>query len=158
VDIAKIQPVRRRLIIGVASVIISAGALAGCSTHAETPKAVPTTSTSALTGPVINLSSLMFHPTTITVKAGDTITWRNDEAITHTVTSGRFVGVDKTTGLRSSQEPDGTFNAKLAGKGKTFSFTFTKPGTYSYYCDIHQGMNATIKVVADTTSIEGDEK
>jgi hypothetical protein len=33
------------------------------------------------------------------------------------VTSGRFVGVDKTTGLRASQKADGTFNAKLAGKG-----------------------------------------
>ena len=44
------------------------------------------------------------------------------------------------------------------GKGKTFSFTFTKPGTYTYYCDIHQGMNATIKVVADNTSGEGEQK
>ena len=157
-DITRIEPVRRRLLIGVASVFIAAGVLAGCSAHAETPTAVPTTSASALTGPVINLSSLMFHPTTITVKVGDTITWRNDEAITHTVTSGRFVGVDKTTGLRSSQEPDGTFNAKLAGKGKTFSFTFSKPGTYTYYCDIHQGMNATIKVVGGTTSIDGDQR
>jgi plastocyanin len=157
VDVTRIQPVRRRLIIGVTSVFITAGAVAGCSAHAETPTAVPT-ATSAPTGPVINLSSLMFHPTTITVKVGDTITWRNDEAITHTVTSGRFVGVDKTTGLRSSQEPDGTFNAKLAGKGKTFSFTFTKAGSYTYYCDIHQGMNATIKVVGDPTSTESDQK
>lgn len=157
-DITRIQPARRRLLIGVASVIISAAALAGCSARAETPTTVPTTSTSAAAGPVINLSSLMFHPTTITVKVGDAITWRNDEAITHTVTSGRFVGVDKTTGLRSSTEPDGTFNAKLAGKGKTFSFTFTKPGTYTYYCDIHQGMNATIKVVGDASSIDGDQR
>jgi plastocyanin len=157
VDVTRIQPVRRRLIIGVTSVFIAAGAVAGCSAHAETPTAVPT-ATSAPTGPVIDLSSLMFHPTTITVKVGDTITWRNDEAITHTVTSGRFVGVDKTTGLRSSQEPDGTFNAKLAGKGRTFSFTFTRPGTYTYYCDIHQGMNATVKVVGGTTSTESDQK
>jgi plastocyanin len=158
VDMTRIQPVRRRLIIGVASVFIAAGALAGCSAHAETPTAVPATATAAPTGPVINLSSLMFHPTTITVKVGDTITWRNDEAITHTVTSGRFVGIDKTTGLRSSQQPDGTFNAKLAGKGKTFGFTFTKPGTYTYYCDIHQGMNATIKVVGASTSTDGEQK
>jgi len=100
----------------------------------------------------------MFHPSTTTVKMGTTITWRNDEPITHTVTSGRFEGVDKTTGLRSSQDPDGTFNAKLSGKGKTFSFTFTKPGTYTYYCDIHQGMNATITVVADSASTEGNQK
>lgn len=108
-------------------------------------------------GPVINLSSLMFDPSTITVPVGTTITWRSDESITHTVTSGRYEGVDETTGLRSSQDPDGTFNAKLEGKGKTFSFTFTEPGSYTYYCDIHQGMNATIVVVATPTSTEGQK-
>jgi plastocyanin len=137
---------------------IAAAGLAGCSADAETPATAPTPTASAPAGPVINLSSLMFHPSTTTVKVGTTITWRNDEPITHTVTSGRFEGVDKTTGLRSSQDPDGTFNAKLSGKGKTFSFTFTKPGTYTYYCDIHQGMNATITVVADSASTEGNQK
>jgi plastocyanin len=137
---------------------IAAAGLAGCSADAETPATAPTPTASAPAGPVINLSSLMFHPSTTTVKMGTTITWRNDEPITHTVTSGRFEGVDKTTGLRSSQDPDGTFNAKLSGKGKTFSFTFTKPGTYTYYCDIHQGMNATITVVADSASTEGNQK
>jgi plastocyanin len=149
VDITRIQPVRRRFIIGAASVFIAASAFAGCSAHAEPPATSPMRTTSAPAGPVINLSSLMFHPSNTTVKAGTTITWRNDEPITHTVTSGRFEGIDKSTGLRSSQEPDGAFEARLAGKGKTFSFTFTKPGTYTYYCDIHQGMNATITVVAD---------
>jgi len=122
---------------------------------------VPSSTTSAPAapaGPVINLSSLMFNPSTTTVKVGETVTWRNDEPIGHTVTSGRYMGIDKTTGLRSSQKADGMFNAKLDGKGKTFSFTFTKPGTYTYYCDIHQGMNATITVVADTTSSEGAKK
>jgi plastocyanin len=40
------------------------------------------------------------------------------------------------------------FNAKLAGKGDSFSFTFEKPGKYPYYCDIHQVMNALIEVTA----------
>jgi plastocyanin len=118
----------------------------------------PSSAASAPAGPVINLNSLMFNPSTTTVPVGTTITWRNDEPITHTVTSGRYERVDKTTGLRSSQDPDGTFNAKLEGKGKTFSFTFTKPGSYTYYCDIHQGMNATIVVVDDPTSTEGVQK
>jgi plastocyanin len=160
VDIARKQPAPHRVILGAAALLIAAGGLAGCSASAESaPMASSTTSApSAPAGPVINLSSLMFNPSTTTVKVGETVTWRNDEPITHTVTSGRFMGIDKTTGLRSSQKADGMFNAKLDGKGKTFSFTFTKPGTYTYYCDIHQGMNATITVVADTTSSEGAKK
>jgi plastocyanin len=158
VDISRIQSVRRRLIIGAASAFIAAGALAGCSAHAQTPATAPISAPPAPAGPVVNISSLMFEPSMTTVKVGTTITWRNDEAITHTVTSGRFEGVDETTGLRSSQSPDGTFETKLTGKGKTFSFTFTKPGTYTYYCDIHQGMNATITVVPDDSTAEGNEK
>jgi plastocyanin len=158
VNISRTQPGRRSVIIGVASVLIAAGSLAGCAVNAESAPTAPSSVTSAPAGPTINLSSLMFNPPTSTVEVGTTVTWRNDEPITHTVTSGRFEGIDESTGLRSSQQPDGMFNAKLAGKGKTFSFTFTKPGTYPYYCDIHQGMNATIKVVAGTTSPEGDQK
>jgi plastocyanin len=136
-----------------ASLLLTAGSLVGCGAYGDssTP-AAPADTASVPTGPVINLSSLMFDPSTTTVEVGTTVTWRNDEPITHTVTSGRFVGVDETTGLRSSQDPDGRFAAKLPGKGKTFSFTFTEPGNYTYYCDIHQGMNAMITVVADTTS------
>jgi plastocyanin len=158
VDITRNQPLRRRLVPGAASLLIAAGALAGCSAEAAPSPAAPSSAASAPAGPVINLSSLMFDPSTTTVPVGTTITWRNDEPITHTVTSGRYEGVDKTTGLRSSQDPDGTFDAKLEGKGKTFSFTFTKPGSYTYYCDIHQGMNATIVVVDDPTSTEGVQK
>jgi plastocyanin len=161
VDIARKQPVGHRVILSAAALLIAAGGLAGCSASAESAPTVPSSTTSASSapaGPVINLSSLMFNPSTTTVKVGETVTWRNDEPITHTVTSGKYMGIDKTTGLRTSQKADGMFNAKLDGKGKTFSFTFTKPGTYTYYCDIHQGMNATITVVADTTSSEGAKK
>ena len=82
----------------------------------------PTSASSAPAGPVINLSSLMFNPSTTTVPVGTTVTWRNDEPITHTVTSGRYEGVDKTTGLRSEQYPDGTFNAKLRRKRQNLQF------------------------------------
>lgn len=148
---------RRRVLMGLASLLITAGGLAGCSAQAAPSPTAPSNAASMPAGPVINLSSLMFDPATITVPVGTTITWRSEESITHTVTSGRYEGVDETTGLRSSQDPDGTFNARLEGKGKTFSFTFTEPGSYTYYCDIHQGMNATIVVVADPTSAEGQK-
>lgn len=97
-------------------------------------------------GPTISLESLMFRPDTLTIKAGQSVTWRNDEPITHSVTSGKVTGIDAKTGLRSGQQPDGRFDANLPTKGSTFSFTFTTPGTYPYYCDIHEGMNASIVV------------
>ena len=92
------------------------------------------------------LKSLMFMPTALHIRAGTTVTWRNAEPITHTVTSGRVSGVDSSTGLRSAQHPDGRFNATLKGSGDTFSYTFRTPGTYSYYCNIHFGMNAEVVV------------
>jgi len=94
----------------------------------------------------VSISSLMFMPSSVRIKAGSSVTWRNDEPITHTVTSGSFTGVDATTGLRSGQRPDGLFNARLEGEGDSFTYTFTEPGTYSYYCDIHYGMNANVVV------------
>jgi plastocyanin len=103
------------------------GSLAGCSLSSESSALTPTSTASAPAGPVINLTSLMFNPPTTTVKVGTTVTWRNDEPITHTVTSGRFEGVDETTGLRSSQDPNGTFNAKLPGKAKPSALRSPNP-------------------------------
>ena len=126
------------LLISLLTVVVLA---AGCSSHRNS--AHP-----AAAGAVISLKSLMFNPADLTIKVGTTVTWRNDEPITHTVTSGAVAGIDKTSHLRSSQTPDGLFNAQLKGNGDTFSYTFAKPGTYSYYCDIHQGMNATVTVTS----------
>lgn len=95
---------------------------------------------------VISLKSLMFHPSDLTVKVGTKVTWRNDEPITHTVTSGTVTGLDKSSGLRSGQKPNGLFNATLKGNGDSFSYTFDKAGTYGYYCSIHFGMNSKIIV------------
>ena len=128
--------------------------LAACSS--STPSSSPSemTSSSDMNSSAtsqdmrIKISYLAFMPPSITVKAGTTVTWENDEDITHTVTSGNYTGVDATTGLRSGQKSNGLFNAALKGKGDTFSYTFTKPGIYHYYCDIHYGMNATVTVTA----------
>jgi plastocyanin len=119
--------------------------LAGCGSSGK-PGGKSGGKTSTPAGPVVTLRSLMFMPDPLKITVGQTVTWRNDEPITHTVTSGRVTGVDPKTGLRSGQRPDGLFNARLPTKGSTFSFTFTKAGTYSYYCDIHQGMNASVVV------------
>ena len=88
-------------------------------------------------------------PMTITVAAGTTVKWVNGEKITHTITSGAWTGVNADTGLRTTQTPDGLFNFTLNPRGQdgdSFEYTYTKPGTYPYYCDIHLGMNAVVIV------------
>lgn len=91
--------------------------------------------------------NVAFAPRDIEVSAGDTVTWTNEDSIAHTVTSGRageqeVVGVSKGTAAR----PDGVFDGPLDRKDATFSFTFERPGTYSYYCAIHPPMTGTVVV------------
>ena len=86
---------------------------------------------------------LAFNPETLTVKSGTKVTWTAGDGIGHTVTTGTFtVGSDD---LRTEENPDGTIDMPLK-KGEDVSFTFDKPGTYTYYCSIHKGMNGEIVV------------
>lgn len=97
---------------------------------------------------VITLS-LKFMPTDITVKVGDTVTWQNGEKIGHTITSGQWGDVNESTGLRGTQTADGTFDHALSPNGQvgdTFSYTFTEPGEYLYFCKPHLTMNAKVIV------------
>ena len=153
------MPSSTRILLGTGLAVL---ALAGCtvtrgdapltSTGTATVPAVtsPVTGRSATVTPqesvIIEIKLLQYHPAALTVAVGTTVTWRNGEPISHTVTSGTVSGVNATTGLRSDQQPDGVFSAVLAHQGDTFSYTFTKAGTYGYYCDIHQGMYAQIIV------------
>ena len=70
-----------------------------------------------------------FTPETITVTAGTTITWTNNDGIIHTVTSD--------TGLFDS--------GNIANKG-TYSFKFNAAGTYLYHCIVHPTMTAKVVV------------
>lgn len=79
-----------------------------------------------------------FYPEDLTVAAGTTVTWRNDDAVVHTVTSGSSNG---TIG-----EADGLFDSGLFAGGETFAYTFTEPGTYEYFCTPHPWMHGTVTV------------
>jgi len=78
--------------------------------------------------------SFAFSPATLTIKAGTTVTWKNTTSVGHTVTSDDGKSFDS-----------GTSNP-IAAQGGTFSFTFTKAGTFAYHCEIHPFMKATIIV------------
>ena len=77
----------------------------------------------------VSIAQMRFEPAVITVKAGDTVTWRNSASIPHTVTA-KGKGPSSGT-LRTSQ---------------AFSHTFDKDGTYNYYCAIHPSMTGKVIV------------
>jgi plastocyanin len=80
----------------------------------------------------VNINSFAFSPKELTVPVGTTVTWTNRDEEPHTVvTPGGGPAAFKSGAL------DG---------GDQFSFTFTKPGTYRYFCSIHPFMTATVVV------------
>lgn len=82
----------------------------------------------------ITIQTFQFQPARLEVTPGSSVTWTNNDDIEHTVTEG---APEKRTGM---------FNTALNGKGKTASFTFTKVGTYGFFCDRHNFMHGEIVV------------
>jgi plastocyanin len=81
-------------------------------------------------GTTVKIDNFSFGPATITIPAGTTVTWTNNDDVPHVVTS----------------DDNKMFKSKALDTDDRFSFTFTKPGTYNYYCAIHPKMTAKIVV------------
>lgn len=95
----------------------------------------------------ITVEGLAFEPESLTVSAGTAITWRNEDAVRHTVTSGTK-GEEGAPGVSKGMpdRPDGMFDGKLDETGASFSFTFDEAGTYEYFCRVHGGMTGVVVV------------
>jgi len=91
-----------------------------------TPHTVIQAAASAVT---VTIGNFTFGPEVATVPVGTTVTWVNGDDIPHTV-----VAVDKS------------FKSKVLDTDDKFSFTFTKPGTYDYFCSIHPHMTGKVVV------------
>jgi plastocyanin len=105
------------------------------SSNAAAPKA---------DGASVGTALLAFDPKSVRVQQGQTVTWVGGDNITHVLVEGTYsVGSD---GLRTEQTDDKAFNLRLTKKGQSVSHTYSKPGTYTYYCTIHHGMNGTVVV------------
>jgi len=73
-----------------------------------------------------------FFPASVTIKAGDTVHWTNDDNVMHTVTSMDLVdGLPKKNGL---------FDSHIVFPKGTFDHIFAEKGVFNYYCTIHSGM------------------
>ena len=79
---------------------------------------------------------LRFTPTEITINAGDTVEWRNIGSIPHTVTADP----GRAPGSRNIELPAGadTFDSGWVMRGRSFRYTFSKPGVYRYICLPHE--------------------
>lgn len=92
----------------------------------------------------VSTALLAFDPKVARIKTGQTVTWVGGDGITHVLVEGTYqVGGD---GLRTSQTDDKAFNLTLTKKGQEVSHTYDKPGTFTYYCTIHHGMNGSVVV------------
>jgi len=78
---------------------------------------------------VISIKDFAFSPATIKIPVGATVRWKNDDSVAHTVTSKGF-------------------DSGNLDSGRSFTFTFTKSGSYAYVCTYHQSMTGTVVVDA----------
>ena len=81
--------------------------------------------------PTVTIDNFQFSPSTLTIPVGGSVTWINRDGDVHTVTADDTPQTFKSAGLDTDDK---------------FSFTFTKPGTYSYHCSLHPHMTGTIVV------------
>ena len=89
----------------------------------------------------VTIQDFSFSPASVTLQVGGTVTWTNSGPSSHTVTSdaGSFEG--GTLSPPSGSDPYGQPSG-----GGTYRMSFPSPGSYSYHCSIHPGMQGTITV------------
>jgi len=97
--------------------------LAGFGVTAQTPSPAPGTS--------VVIASFTYTPAKLSVPVGTTIRFRNDDTDAHTVTAD-----------------NGSWDSGGMDPHAVFTYTFTKPGTYTYACALHPWMRGVIVVTA----------
>jgi plastocyanin len=80
-------------------------------------------------GQHVSIAYLAYQPQDVAVVAGDSVMWRNDSLRSHTVTAN-----------------DGSFGSGTILGGQTFQQRFGQPGSFPYYCLLHQGMYGRVDV------------
>ena len=103
---------RIKLIFGSAAILAAAFAL----TVGSRPNLAASSSDKPASGATVKIDNFSFGPATITIPAGSTVTWTNNDDVPHVVTS----------------DDNKMFKSKALDTDDHFSFTFAKPGTYNY--------------------------
>jgi plastocyanin len=114
----------------VAAVAIIAASCNGSGPSAYGASASTAATTTAATATnAATIKGFSFQPEVVKVKVGAKVTWTNDDTVAHTVTA------DTNSFASGNLQPGGSF-----------SFTFTRPGTYAYHCSIHPSMHGSVVV------------
>ena len=108
---------------------MAAAAVIPASPAAPSPSLLPAAPPASATEAGVSIAGFAFAPATLTVSEGQTITWTNNDSVSHTVTSD-----------------SGLWDSKPLQPGATFGRTFDQPGTYTYHCSIHPFMQAQVVV------------
>jgi plastocyanin len=117
----------KRIIWVVGLVVMTMAALALIATKQQAVQASAQATQTATTE--VKIDNFSFGPAALTVAVGTTVTWVNHDDIPHNVVS-----------------TDGLFKSKVIDTDEKFSFTFTKAGTFPYFCGIHPKMTGKIVV------------
>jgi len=80
---------------------------------------------------IIHVKDFAFSPATLTIHVGDRVTFQNDDDEAHTVTA-----------------TDKSFDSAGLDSGQTWAHTFSKAGTYTYFCALHPYMKGKLVVLA----------
>src|SRR5579859_4822887 len=120
------------LIIAVIVLVLGAGAFFYFNKYGGGNTTMPATnsgsnSTTEASPNNIVIKNYIFTPSALTVKAGTTVTWTNNDSVAHSIKSAAF-------------------NSSILNTGDTFKFTFNTAGTYNYNCGIHPTMTGTVIV------------
>ena len=78
----------------------------------------------------IEIKNLKFGTGKLTIKKGQTVTWKNEDSSNHTITS----------------DSGSTLNSSTIAKGETYSKKFDEIGTFNYHCDFHSSMTGIVVV------------
>jgi plastocyanin len=116
---------RRRLFFSGSIVALSLSLAAVVVLHPTRAKSEDTKTASM----EVHVDNFTFGPDTLTVPANSTVTWVNKDDVPHVIASN-----------------DGLFKSKALDTDDKYSYTFTKTGTYAYYCSIHPKMVGKIVV------------
>lgn len=110
-------PARRRIIVLCLALVASGGFAGWPRLHAATPA-------------LVSIENFAFTPEHLTVPVGTVVTWQNADDIPHLVVMS-----------------DLSFRSKALDTSDRASFSFTKPGEFSYFCGLHPHMTGTVTVV-----------